>query len=292
MKKSIIFSLAAAGLFILSSCTKPAEQLLLAGSGWNKIALIDKNTKTIQWEYPLEKGWECNSVAATAEGNILFAYSKGAKLVTRDKQDVWNVPAPDSCEMQTARILPDGNFLLAWCGHPATILEVDKSGAIISRTEFDTGIEHPHAQFRQVAKNPAGNYMVPLFASSEVREIAPSGQTVKTVKVEGAPFSTAPLPNANWLVAGGDGHCVIELNFETGEAVRTIRQGDIAGAPLAFVAELLPTAAGGMYVCNWQGHGAGKAPQLFEIDKNNQLVWAIEDTATFGMISAVCTVKP
>lgn len=292
MKKSIIFSLVLTGLFILSSCTKQSEHLLLAGSGWNKIALIDKNTKAIQWEYPLEKGWECNSVGATADGNILFSYSKGAKLVTRDKQDVWNVSAPDSCEMQTARILPDGNFLLAWCGHPAVILEVDKNGTILSKTEFETGIENPHAQFRQVTKNPRGNYMVPLFATSEVREISPSGETVKTVKVDGTPFSTTLLPNGNWLVAGGDGHCVIELNFETGEAVRTIRKDDIAGAPLAFVAELLPTTTGGMYICNWQGHGADKAPQLFEIDKNNKQVWSIEDTVTFGMISAVCTVVP
>lgn len=292
MKKSIILSLVLAGLVSFSSCTKQSEQLLLAGSGWNKIALIDKETKAIQWEYALEKGWECNSLAATADGNILFAYSKGAKLVTRDKQDVWNIPAPDSCEMQTARILPDGNFLLAWCGHPSTILEVNKSGEIISRTEFETGIEIPHAQFRQVVKNSRGNYMVPLFATSEVREIAPSGETVKIVKVDGTPFSTVQLSNGNWLIAGGDGHCVIELNFETGETIRTIQQADIAGAPLAFVAELLPTAAGGMYVCNWQGHGADKAPQVFEIDKNNKMVWAIDDTATFGMISAIYSVVP
>ncbi len=293
MKKSILFSLAVAGLFSFSSCTeKPAksEQLLLAGSGWNKIAMIDKDTKAIQWELPLEKGWECNSLGVTADGNILFAYSKGAKLITRDKQDVWNIPAPEGAEMQTARVLPNGNFLLAWCGHPATILEVDKVGTIISRTEFETGIEVPHAQFRQVVKNPAGNYMVPLFATSEVREIAPSGETVKSVIVEGTPFSTALLPNGNWLVAGGDGHCVLELNFKTSEVVRVIHQADITGAPLAFVAELLPTATGGMYICNWQGHGADLAPQVVEIDKDNNMVWSIEDTTTFGMISAICLV--
>ncbi len=291
MKKSFLAGLALAGLFAFFSCSKPSGQLLLAGSGWSKIVLIDKASKAIQWEYPLEDGWECNAVGATADGNILFSYGKGAKLVTRDKQDVWNIPAPDSCEMQTARVLPDGNFLLAWCGHPATILEVDKNGAIISRTEFDTGIGNPHAQFRQIVKNPRGNYMVPLFASSEVREITPSGETLQNVKVDGTPFSTAILPNGNWLVAGGDGHCVIELAFETGETVRTIQKDGIAGAPLAFVAELLPTSTGGMYICNWQGHRGAKAPQVFEIDKDGKMVWSIEDTTTFGMISAISQVK-
>lgn len=60
------------------------QHLLVGGSGWNKIAIINKDTKEIVWEYPLEKGWECNSVAATKAGEILFSYSKGAKMITRD----------------------------------------------------------------------------------------------------------------------------------------------------------------------------------------------------------------
>ena len=44
------------------------QHLLVGGSGWNKIAIINKDTKEIVWEYPLEKGWECNSVAATKAG--------------------------------------------------------------------------------------------------------------------------------------------------------------------------------------------------------------------------------
>lgn len=47
-------------------------------------------------------------------------------------------------------------------------------GEVLSKTEFETGIERPHAQFRQINKNKKGNYLVPLFATSEVREIAPN----------------------------------------------------------------------------------------------------------------------
>ena len=151
------------------------QHLLVGGSGWNKIAIINKDTKEIVWEYPLEKGWECNSVAATKAGEILFSYSKGAKMITRDGRELWNIAAPAGCEMQTARILPDGNALVAWCGHPSTILEVNMKGEVLSKTEFETGIERPHAQFRQINKNKKGNYLVPLFATSEVREIAPNG---------------------------------------------------------------------------------------------------------------------
>ena len=87
-------------------------------------------------------------------------------------QEIWNIAAPDTCEMQTARVLPDGNYLLGWVGHPAVIMEVSPKGEILSRTEYETGIEHPHAQFRQLNKNARGNYLMPLFATSDARDLS------------------------------------------------------------------------------------------------------------------------
>lgn len=293
--KIYTFFLSALLFVTFVSCQKKAEKLLLGGSGWNKIVIIDKDTKQITWEHPLEKGWECNSVAATPEGNILFSYSKGAKLITPEHQEIWNIAAPEGCEMQTARLLPDGRYLLAWCGTPASILEVDAQGQILSQTDFDTGIEQSHAQFRQVNKNDRGNYLVPLFATSEIREITPAGQTVKSVKVEGNPFSVAPLKNGNYWVACGDAHCYIELNYGTGEVVRKVGAEDIAGARLFFVAQLYPTVQGGLYICNWQGHdgkaASGGFPQLIEVDASGQMIWSLNDNSTFGMISAISPVN-
>ncbi len=161
--KIYTFILSACLLLVCSACHEASHHLLLGGSGWDKIAIVNKNTKEIEWEHPLEKGWECNSVAVTPDRNILFSYSKGAKLITRDHEEVWNISAPEGCEMQTARVLSNGNYLLAWCGNPATIMEVNAKGEILSKTDFDTRIEQPHAQFRQVNKNKRGNYLVPLF---------------------------------------------------------------------------------------------------------------------------------
>lgn len=114
--KIYTFILSACLLLVCSACHEASHYLLLGGSGWDKIAIVNKNTKEIEWEHPLEKGWECNSVAVTPDRNILFSYSKGAKLITRDHEEVWNISAPEGCEMQTARVLPNGNYLLAWCG--------------------------------------------------------------------------------------------------------------------------------------------------------------------------------
>lgn len=289
--KIYTFILSACLLLLCSACQEASRYLLLGGSGWNKIAIVNKDTKEIEWEHPLEKGWECNSVAVTPDRNILFSYSKGAKLITRDHAEIWNIPAPEGCEMQTARVLPNGNCLLAWCGHPATILEVSPKGEILAKTEYETGIEHAHAQFRQVNKNKRGNYLMPLFATSEIREISPAGQLVKSVKVDGNPFCVAALDNGNYLVACGDASSFVELNLEAGKVIRKVGANDIEGARLFFVAQLLPERDGGLYICNWQGHDGeaakGNYPQLIEINGAGKKVWELNDNATFGMISSI-----
>lgn len=291
MKKIFALLCSALLLFSATSCQKKAQKLLLGGSGWNKIVIINKNTKEIEWEHPLEKGWECNSVAATPDGNILFSYARGAKVITREHQEVWNIPAPDTCEMQTARVLPNGNYLLAWVGHPAVIMEVSPKGDILSRTEYETGIEQPHAQFRQVNKNERGNYLIPLFETSDVREVSQEGKLLKATKLEGTPFSTYALNNGNYWVACGDGHSLLEVNLDNGEIARRYGENDIKGARLFFVAQLLPAYGEGLYICNWQGHDKNakeaNSPQLLEIDGNGRVVWSLNDNEKFGMISAI-----
>ena len=55
--KSIFTYLCMACMMLgLFSCGQKSEKLLLAGSGWNKIVIIDKETKKVEWEHPLEKG--------------------------------------------------------------------------------------------------------------------------------------------------------------------------------------------------------------------------------------------
>lgn len=290
----IIISIALLGMSTAFG-QKKTEKLLLGGSGWNKIVIIDKATGKIEWEHPLEKGWECNSVAATPDGNILFSYARGAKVVNREHKELWNIAAPAGCEMQTARILPGGNCLLAWAGHPAVVMEVSSDGKILSRTEYDTGVKRPHSQFRQVNKNTRGNYLVPIISTSEVHEISPEGKLVKITKVEGNPFTVLSSKGKNYWVACGDAHILLEANLENGKVIRRYAERDIEGTNLYFVAGLFPSAKGGIYVCNWQGHSRNaketNSPQLFEIDKKGKMVWSLNDHEAFGMISAVSTIR-
>lgn len=288
-------ALAITGFFFSACSSSSSEKLLLAGSGWNKMVIIDKASKQVQWEYPLEAGWECNSAVWTPDGKILFSYKKGARLMDQDGRILWNIPATEGSEFQTARVLPDGNYLVASCGHPARILEVNQAGDILFELNYETNIEDPHAQFRQIYKNAQGNYMMPLFQTAEVREVSPTGELVRTVKLPGNGYCVIPLPNGNYLAACGDSHCYVEFNLESGEILRTVKSGDIEGTEFCFVAQLLPTADGGLYICNWQGHDPTVAdkhiPQLIEVDKNGKIVWDVNDNQNFGMISSISVVK-
>ncbi|MDR3244979.1 MAG: WD40 repeat domain-containing protein [Prevotellaceae bacterium] len=292
MKQYLSFVLC---LLVLGSCGQRREKLLLAGSGWDKIVIIDKATKSIEWEYTIEKGRECNSAVATPDGNILFSYSKAAKLINRNKEELWTIEAPAGSDLQSASVLPNGNYLVAWCGFPATILEVDPKGKILSRTEFDAQVERAHYQFRRITKNKKGNYMTPICATGELREISPEGQTLKSVNVGGFLFCAIEMENGNYIVTCGDDHQYKEVNFSTGEIVKTVNAEDIEGLKFSFVAQFLPTGNGGAYICNWQGHNKNRAsenyPQVIEIDAKGKIVWSINDKINFGLISTICSIE-
>ncbi len=279
----------------LCSCnTLFSQQLLVGGSGWGKIAVIDKESKDILWEYPLMKGWECNNVVALKNGNVLFSYKKGAKVITMsDKKDVWNITAPEGTEMQSAKLLPNGNCLLAISGTPLVILEVDaETGEVLERVEYDTKIANPHAQVRQINKMKNGNYIIPLVSQPYVDIVSPEGQLVKKIDVAGTPFSTDNIKGDLYWVAGGDGHQLSEVNFKTGETIRVIEDEDIPGAPIYYVAGIESNKKS-FYLCSWQGHSKGKTgPKILELDNDLNILWSVEDeNSEIGRISAVCSIK-
>ncbi len=290
MKSLLLASLA---LISLGAYAAKPEKLLMGGSGWPKVVIVDKATKSIEWEYPLEKGWECNSVAALEDGNILFSFKKGARVVNRNKQTVWEIECPEGAELQSARALDNGNVLLAWGGHPLTVLELEAStGKFIRKTEYETGVERVHNQIRQVNMDDDGNLLIPILALKEVHVVSPMGKLIRKISVNGNPFTVEQVKKDIYMVAGGDSHILQQVNLRTGEILKTYESTDIEGTSLFFVAGLSSIKKGNLYICNWQGHSKGaKGPQFIEIDKNGTMVWSIDDNGTFGRISCVSQVK-
>jgi hypothetical protein len=290
MKKKLCIML----FFPLYAFAQLSEHIFVSGSGWLQIALIDKATKQIEWQYDLNATDDCETVSLTAEGHVLIAYKTGAKLMDYDKKAIWDYRMESKGELFSAIQLNDGGYLLAHSGTPAKLIELDKKGKVRKTIEFDTGVENLHGQMRQVTKTKQGTYLFPIMSKGEVVELDKKGKEILRFKVEGNPFSALELRNGNLLVSCGDAHCAIEVERHSGKFVRKIDRTAVEGVSLNFVAQIVELNNGHLLICNWNGHAnreEAKQPALIEIDQHNHLVWQLEEGNGVGRISCVYPVE-
>lgn len=263
-------------------------KFLIAGCGWNKVAVVDKQSGLLEWEHTLGKGEDCNDVELTAQKQILYAYTGGARLITAEQHVIWEYKVKEKEELFTATQLTDGGYLLAVCGHPARIIELDNTGNTVKEIMFETGISSVHNQFRQIEKTKHNTYLVAFFNTGEVVEIDEKGTILYRIPVGGTPFMVKQLKKGNWLVACGDGHRWVEIDPAERKIIRAVSSGDLAGVSLLFVSELCRYKNGTTLVSNWHGHSKDKTqPKLMEVDKHNRIIWQLNDHEKITNISAV-----
>lgn len=280
--------------FSCSLLLSAQEKLVLAGSGNPAVMIVDKQSGTVEWKHALEKGEECNTVAVTRQGNILYSYKKGAKLIGTDHRVIWDYKAPEGTELQSATLLKNGGFLLGICGSPARLIELDKNGKERNRVEIDLQIEKPHSQFRQVFQLRNKNYLLPVMGKQKVMEISRKGAVVAEYPTGGRPFSSLELKDGNILLPCGDGHFFLVIDRKTGKELRRVTSEELQGASLLFVAQILDSGKGNLLICNWYGHTKDTTvdePQLIEVDTDGKVVWSLNDKKNIGKVSAACLVR-
>lgn len=267
------------------------DKILVAGSGNPSILLVDKQTGKVEWQHALEKGEECNTVALTKEGNVLYSYKKGAKVVTWNHQVVWDYPAPDKTELQSATLLRNGGILLGICGNPAQFIELDKKGKEVNKVTFDLEVEKPHSQFRQIFQLKNKNYLIPVMVKQKIMEINRKGKLVAEHTIDGRAFSSLELSDGNLLLPCGDNHYYLIVDRKTGKELKRITGDDLKNASLWFVAQVLELKNKNLLICNWGGHTKGSIvdePQLIEINKDGKAVWTLNDKQNIDKVSAAC----
>lgn len=275
-------------LLSLSFLTFAQQKLLVGGSGWKQIAIIDKNTANIEWSYDLPDGSECNHVKQTQEGNILFAYKKGARLITKSKETIWDIKTKNNEEIQTAQQLANGEYFLAICGQPARFIWLNKKGKKIREQNYNLNIEKNHRQFRRVLPTSNQTLIIPVFGKGEIIEIDKNNKILKQIKVGGNPFAVKIHPNKNWLVACGDAHKFLIIDPKKEQIIKSITSVDIPNYSLHFVAEPLLLENGNFLIANWNGHVKDKTqPKILEIDKNNKVVWTLPYNENIKNISSI-----
>jgi hypothetical protein len=226
---------------------------------------------------------------------VLYSYGKGAKLVSLDHKVIWDYKSPENSELQLATILPDGSFLLGICGHPARIIELDKTGKVRKEISLDIPVKSPHGQFRTISKTRNGNYIVPVLSTNEIIELNTNGKEVNRLKTEVGFFACYELKDGNLLASGGDSHQYMTLNRKTGAVINRVTQKKIAGVSFLYVAQIKELANGNLLICNWHGHTGDTGidePQLIEINKENKVAWSLNDKATYDKISTVFVITP
>lgn len=294
MKKLLIITLIT--IFAIACASTPVkiekrEKILVAGSYWDSIAIIDKQTKAVEWAMALPPDSECNSVGVTEDGNILFSYKNGARLIDRQGKIIWDYTdiAPGA-ELQTAVVLGKDSYMVAICGTPIRIVELDGAGKAIKEVRYDSGIEKPHSQFRKIAKSKRGTYLLPIMSQGTVIEIDEQGKLLNTWAVGGNPFSLVELENDNLLVSCGNGHYLSLIDRTTGLEAMRFEKNYIPGVELQFVTEAAILSNGNTMISNWLGYHKGRypEPQLVEIDNQGALVWFFDNKDAIKYISAIC----
>jgi len=282
--KKLLFLLVVALCF----CACKDEKLAVAGSGWNDIAIISKKTGAIEWKHSLEPGDECNDIEVTPEGHVLFAYSKGAKLINRNHETIWDYKAKENEEIHTATRLKEGGYMLAVCGEPARIVELDPTGNQTKEITFLTLIFDVHNQFRQAAKRDDGTYLVPLIEKQKVLQISPEGRSKGTIFVGHDLFSVKPLENNNVLVSCGRSSRFIEINPAHQHRDSTQVTAAIQGGILRYVAEIYLYKNGHKLIANSNMYSDDRSqPLLVEIDQENNVVWSLPYNREIKNITAV-----
>lgn len=279
-------------LFAIVFSLSAQQKLLVCGSGWNRVAIVDKNTAEIEWSYEVPEGSECNSVQQTGDGNILFSYKKGARLITKSKEIVWDFKVEKGDEVQSVTQLPDGNYFLAVCAQPSRFITLNAKGELISEQNYDLNVSKNHAQFRQVTPTTDETLIIPVLGKSKVIEIDKNSNLLREIEIKGNLFSVKVLPNKKWLVSCGDAHQFVIVDQKKGKIVKSYTDDVVKGCSLNFVAEIQFLPNNNFLIANWNGHAKDKTqPKIVEVDKKGKVVWTLPHNDEIRNVSSVALVK-
>ena len=275
-------------LFVLTAvafaqpATAVRHPFLCTDNGLGKVLIVSEQGD-ITWEIEAPG---CQDCWRLPNGNILFTHVHGVQEVTPEKQVVWEYKAPDGTEVHNCQPLADGNVMLAECG-TKRIIEVDRQGTIVKSIPFETTTPTVHLHIRIARKLANGHYLLALVGEHVVRELDAEGKVVRSIATPGDPFIGLRLPNGNTLIGCGDGHKLIEVD-PTDKIVWQVDENELPGIPLRFVAGVQRLPNGDTVVCNWGGHGhVGEQPLIFEITRDKQVVWKVDDYQKLRTISGV-----
>jgi hypothetical protein len=270
-----------------------SHRLLIGSSGRGPISIVTDDGQ-FEWQFDyMSLGDEANDALLLANGNIAFAYKKGAEELTPGKTLVWRYSAPAGSEIHSINALAGGHFLIgeAHSGGVAYLRELDASGQVQGSVTVNAGNSGlgAHGQFREVRKTPQGTYLVTYLSLKKAREIDATGKMIREFPC--GSFVAIRLPDSNTLVACGDSHQVIEVDPQ-GKIVWEVNDTNVP-AMNGFASGLQRLPGGNTAMCSYPGHlmPDPHTARCFEVTRDKKVVWELK-TPTDGWWTSIQFLDP
>jgi hypothetical protein len=210
--------------------------------------------------------------------------------VTPDKKIVWRHDAPPGTEIHTCQPIGLDQVLFIENGLPPHLkvinirtngVEVDQILPEPSATDRKT----VHAQFRRVRYTAQGTYLVPSLDMKKVIEYDKDFNEVWSYDIQSL-WAAVRLKNGNTMITDEHDIKTFEVTPDK-KIVWSITPDDIPEPYGYGNSQSATRLSNGDTILGSRGGKTGKGPQLIEVNRDNKVVWVLQDGQHFGPGTAV-----
>ena len=256
-----------------------AEPLVLVSASYKKnILALCELDGTVRWQYKTagpETGHAGHhEVQMLEDGNILFHDDWDVvKEIKLDGTEVWRYSGSN---VHAFSRLKNGNTMIAESGKER-ILIVDRAGKIVSQTPLG---KDGRGKTRQAEVLENGNYLVCAENPGTVTEYNVKGDIVWEYEIGTRVYGAIRLKNGNTLIGSGSGNSVVEVSPDKKIVWEIKNKVPKTSIELKWTACLKELTNGHIIVDNC--HAGPDHPQLFELDKDRNVVWTFNQFELVG----------
>jgi hypothetical protein len=277
-------------IILLTVCARAsAERLVLASASYGKniIAICDADGKVL-WSHPTAGPKTGHAghhdLQLLDNGNLLF-HDNWTTIheMTLDKKIVWTYDSSmmngnkgKRVEVHAFRRLPNGLTMIAESG-VGRIIEVGKEGKIHAEIKLRPGgTQHT----RMARKLDNGNYLVCAENPGVVSEYSARSEVVWEHQINTRVYGAIRLKNGNTLIASGGGASVVEVTPDH-KVVWEIKD-QVPGTQIVLKWTTFLTELGNGHFIIGNCHAGEKNPQIFEVTRDQKVVWQFNRYDLFG----------
>ena len=271
---SLLFALT----FAASAFAESKPLVLVSASYQKDIIALCELDGTVVWKHktggPKRGHAGHHEVQMLDNGNILYHDDWNVvKEIKLDGTEVWRY---QSSNVHAFTRLKNGNTMIAESGKGRIII-VDKDGKIASQTPLGKD-GRGHTRQAEVLDN--GNYLVCAERPGTVTEYNPKGDIVWEYKIGTCVYGAIRLKNGNTLIGSGSGNSVVEVSPDKKVVWQVKSVVPETKITLKWTACLKELSNGHIIIDNC--HAGPDSPQLFELDRDRNVVWQFNEFELVG----------